>query len=77
MPLVYRELRRAARRYMVGERPGQLLQTTALVYETYLRLAGVQKVSWQNRADFLAICAIDAPRIDELRALPGLSETQR
>jgi RNA polymerase sigma factor (TIGR02999 family) len=57
MPLVYRELRQAARRYMAGERPGHLLQTTALVHETYLRLVGAQKVSWQNRAHFLAVCA--------------------
>jgi len=57
VPLVHRELRQAARRYMAGERPGHLLQTTALVNETYLRLVGVQKVSWQNRAHFLAICA--------------------
>ncbi|HUI74664.1 MAG TPA: sigma-70 family RNA polymerase sigma factor [Candidatus Acidoferrum sp.] len=56
-PLVYRELRQAARRYMAGERPGHLLQTTALVNETYLRLVGAQKVSWQNRSHFLAICA--------------------
>jgi RNA polymerase sigma factor (TIGR02999 family) len=34
-----------------------MLQTTALVHETYLRLVGVQKVSWQNRSHFLAICA--------------------
>jgi len=57
VPLVYRELRQAARRYMAGERPGHLLQTTALVNETYLQLMGVRKVSWQNRAHFLAICA--------------------
>jgi RNA polymerase sigma factor (TIGR02999 family) len=57
VPLVHRELHQAARRYMAGERPGHLLQTTALVNETYLRLVGVQKVSWQNRAHFLAICA--------------------
>jgi RNA polymerase sigma-70 factor (ECF subfamily) len=57
VPLVYRELRQAARRYMAGEKPGHLLQTTALVNETYLRLVGVRKVSWQNRAHFLAICA--------------------
>ena len=57
VPLVYRELRQAARRYMAGERSGHLLQTTALVNETYLRLVGVRKVSWQNRAHFLAICA--------------------
>lgn len=57
VPLLHRELRQAARRYMAGERPGHLLQTTALVNETYLRLVGVRKVSWQNRAHFLAICA--------------------
>ncbi len=57
VPLVHRELRQAARRYMAGESPGHLLQTTALVHETYLRLVGVRKVSWQNRAHFLAICA--------------------
>jgi RNA polymerase sigma-70 factor, ECF subfamily len=57
VPLVHRELRQAARRYMAGEKPGHLLQTTALVNETYLRLVGAQKVSWQNRAHFLAICA--------------------
>ena len=56
-PLVYRELRQAARRYMAGERPGHVLQTTALIHETYLRLVGVQKVSWQDRAHFIAMCA--------------------
>ena len=57
IPLVHRELRQAARHYMAGEKPGHLLQTTALVHETYLRLVGVQKVSCQNRAHFLAMCA--------------------
>ena len=42
---------------MAEERPGHVLQTTALIHETYLRLVGVQKVSWQNRAHFLAMCA--------------------
>jgi len=56
-PLVYRELRQAARRYLAGERPGHMLQTTALINETYLRLIGARKVSWQNRTHFLAICA--------------------
>jgi len=57
MPLVYRDLRQAARRYMAGEKPGHILQTTALVNEAYLRLVDVQKVSWKNRAHFLAMCA--------------------
>ena len=37
-PIVYDELRRLARRYMRGERPGHSLQTTALVNEAYMRL---------------------------------------
>ncbi len=57
IPLVYRDLRQAARRYMAGERSGHILQTTALVNEAFLRLVDVQKVSWKNRAHFLAMCA--------------------
>ena len=33
VPLVYRELHRAARRYMAGERSEHTLQTTALINE--------------------------------------------
>jgi RNA polymerase sigma-70 factor, ECF subfamily len=57
IPLVYRDLRLAARRYMARENSGHVLQTTALIHETYLRLIDVQNVSWQNRSHFLAICA--------------------
>jgi RNA polymerase sigma factor (TIGR02999 family) len=57
VPLVHGELRRIARRYMVGERKGHTLQTTALVNEAYLRLVDSQKVNWQNRAHFFAISA--------------------
>jgi len=42
---------------MARERPGHLLQTTALVNEAYLRLIGAGQVSWQNRAHFFAISA--------------------
>jgi len=57
MPLVYNELHRLARRYMAGESPGHTLQTSALVNEAYLRLVDVQKVNWQNRAQFFAVSA--------------------
>ena len=57
MPLVYDELRRLARHYMIRERPGHLLQTTALVHEAYLRLIDQTQVHWQNRAHFFAIAA--------------------
>ena len=56
-PLVYRELHRAARRYMGRERSGHTLQTTALIHEVYMRLVDVRNIDFQNRAHFLAICA--------------------
>jgi RNA polymerase sigma factor (TIGR02999 family) len=55
--VVYKELRRIARRYMKNEQPGNTLQTTALVNEVYLRLVDVQNVDWQHRAQFFAISA--------------------
>jgi RNA polymerase sigma factor (TIGR02999 family) len=57
IPLVYDELKRLAHRYMVGERSGHTLQTTALVNEAYLRLVDCSRVRWQNRAHFLAVSA--------------------
>lgn len=57
MPLVYHELHRLAAHYLRGERRGHTLQTTALVNEAYLRLAGHEKIQWQNRAHFFGIAA--------------------
>jgi RNA polymerase sigma-70 factor (ECF subfamily) len=57
LPLVYRELHRAARRSMAGERTGHTLQATALINEVYLRLVDLHRTTWQNRAHFVAICA--------------------
>ncbi len=56
-PLVYDELRRIAHRYMRQERDGHTLQTTALVNEAYVRLAGQQGIEWQNRAHFFGVTA--------------------
>jgi len=42
---------------MGGERPDHTLQTTALVNEAYLRLAGQTNPRWQNRAHFFAVAA--------------------
>jgi RNA polymerase sigma factor (TIGR02999 family) len=55
VPIVYDELRRLAHRYMRGERPGHTLQTTALVNEVYLRLAGIRGLQWRDRAHFFAM----------------------
>ena len=57
LPIVYAELRRLARSYMARERYGHTLQPTALINEVYLRLVDVRQVHWQNRAQFVAVCA--------------------
>ncbi|MDQ3666006.1 MAG: sigma-70 family RNA polymerase sigma factor [Acidobacteriota bacterium] len=55
MPLVHQELRRLAHHFMGHERPGHLLQTTALVNEAYLRLIDSSRVQWESRAHFFAV----------------------
>jgi RNA polymerase sigma factor (TIGR02999 family) len=56
-PIVYDELRRLARHYMRGEKPGHSLQATALVHEAYTRLVDYKRMQWQNRAHFFAVSA--------------------
>lgn len=63
MPLVERELRQRARGHLRRERPGHLLQTTALLNEAYLRLVRQKDVTWQNRAHFFAIASQAMRRI--------------
>src|SRR5947209_20274115 len=57
IPLVYKELRHLAHRYMEGQRPDHTLQTTALVNEAYLRLADQTKPNFTNRSHFFAVSA--------------------
>jgi|SRR5215813_4224305 len=57
VPMVYDDLRRIAHRYIRRQAPGQTLQTTAVVHEAYMRLAGHDDVAWQNRAHFYGVCA--------------------
>jgi RNA polymerase sigma-70 factor, ECF subfamily len=56
-PLVYAELHRLAKGYMLRERPGHTLQTTALINEAYLRLIDWKNVRWQGRAHFFGVAA--------------------
>jgi RNA polymerase sigma factor (TIGR02999 family) len=58
LPLMYDELRRVAHRYLNKERPGHTLQSTALVHEAYLRLEKQGSARFENRQQFLAICAL-------------------
>ena len=57
IPLVSGELRRLAHAYMRRQRPGHLLQTTALVHEAYMRLVDARTLDWQSRAHFYGISA--------------------
>ncbi len=57
MPLVYDQLRRVAHRQLLGEAAGHTLETTALVHEAFLRLAGHDRSRWQGRSHFFAIAA--------------------
>jgi RNA polymerase sigma factor (TIGR02999 family) len=57
MPLVYDELRTLASRYLSRERRDHILQTTALVHEAYLKLAGQRDADWQSRSHFFGIAA--------------------
>jgi RNA polymerase sigma factor (TIGR02999 family) len=56
MPLVYNELRRVAHNRLQRERPDHTLQSTAVVHEAYLRLAGAAG-QFENRQHFFAVAA--------------------
>jgi len=55
MPLVYNELHRMAQRAWRGIDQGNTLQPTALINEAYLKLAGAENATYQNRCHFFAV----------------------
>ena len=57
MPLVYEELHRLAHQHMRREKPGHMLQTSALLNEAYLRLVDQSRLHWENRGHFFGIAA--------------------
>ncbi|MEM1183095.1 MAG: sigma-70 family RNA polymerase sigma factor [Acidobacteriota bacterium] len=56
MPIVYDELRRLARGQLRRNSGGEVLQTTAVVHEAYMRLSG-RGADWEGREHFFAIAA--------------------
>ena len=54
---LYSELHRVASRHLRGERTGHTLQTTALVHEVYLKLAGGRECGFKDRAHFLSVAS--------------------
>lgn len=57
LPLVYDELRQIAKHLFKGERSDHTLEPTAVVHETYLRLAERVGVPWRDRRHFYAFAA--------------------
>jgi len=56
-PLVYREMKLIAQRFLRNERRDHTLQPTALIHEAYIRLADQSMPAWQNRAHFFGVAA--------------------
>lgn len=56
-PFVERELHQMAHHYMQKLRPGNTLQTTAVINETYLKLINANRIDWESRAHFFALAA--------------------
>jgi RNA polymerase sigma factor (TIGR02999 family) len=63
LPLVYDELRAAARRQLRAEGREHTLTPTALVHEAYLRLLQQRSIDADHRADFLGIAATTMRRV--------------
>ena len=60
LPLVYDELHAMAHRQLGRRRPGQTLNTTALVHEAYVKLVDQPQMQdgWNDRNHFLSVAAI-------------------
>ena len=57
LEIVYPELRRVARQYLAGRRPGDSLESAALANEAYLKLVRSGGIQCENKAHFLALCS--------------------
>ncbi len=61
--LLHEQLRGIARRQLAGEGPGHTLETDGLVHEAFLRLAGLDRIRWQDREHVLALAARTMRRV--------------
>jgi RNA polymerase sigma factor (TIGR02999 family) len=57
IPLVYEELKKLARSHLRREARAVPLETTALVHEAFLKLAGSRHPSYENRVHFYGIAS--------------------
>jgi RNA polymerase sigma factor (TIGR02999 family) len=70
VPLVYDELRRLARRHLRRGPRGRTLDTTGLVHEAYLKLAGSPALRVKDRGHLMAVtaCAMRQVIVSRARA---------
>lgn len=73
MRVLYQDLKRNAHRELAQEKYADI-QTTALVHEAYLRLAGPGQPQWNGRRHFLSAAACAMRRILVERARQRLAE---
>jgi RNA polymerase sigma-70 factor, ECF subfamily len=57
IPLVYSELKKLAAAHLRREGDAQPLETTALVHEAFLRMAGARHPPYENRSHFYGIAS--------------------
>ncbi len=74
VPMVYDELRRIARRHLRRNERGATLDTTGLVHEAYLKLAGQKGLRLEDRGHFLAVAACAMRQIIISRARARMAD---
>ncbi len=57
LPHVYEHLKELAHARLKGERSDHTLNTTGLVHEAYLQLAGANQIDWTDRDHFYAVAS--------------------
>lgn len=77
--VVYDDLRKVAARMMLAERTEHTLSATALVNESYLRIASTDREHWDSRGHFFSAVAESMRRIliDRARARNTLKRSRR
>lgn len=74
VPMVYDELRRIARNHLRRTNRGATLDTTGLVHEAYMKLAGQKGMRVEDRGHFLAIAACAMRQVIISRARARLAD---
>lgn len=57
LPVIYRELHKIAKRCLAQHGEHDVLQTTAVIHEAYVRLSGGVQLTIENRDHFFAVAA--------------------